>query len=93
MFNEINGVSKDDVKSFIYQHKAADFEFEDLMIGHSYFMAKDMNALKLKMSYEVIPLIKEYIKDGILKSNSNDEQYFRHWMHAECNSTNQDCFQ
>ena len=93
LFNEINGVSKDDVNSFIYQHKAADFEFEDLMIGHSYFMAKDMNALKLKMSYEVIPLIKEYIKDGILKSNSNDEQYFRHWMNAECNGANQDCFQ
>lgn len=88
LFNEINGISKDDVNSFIYQHKAADFEFEDLMIGHSYFMAKDIDTLKLKMQYEVIPLIKEYIKDGILKSNSNDEQYFRHWMNAECNDAN-----
>lgn len=88
LFNEINGISKDDVNSFIYQHKAADFEFEDLMIGHSYFMAKDINTLKLKMKYEVIPLIKEYIKDGILKSNSKDEQYFRHWVNAECYGAN-----
>ena len=88
LFNEINGISKNDVNSFIYKHKAADFEFEDLMIGHSYFMAKDLKTLKLKMKYEVIPLIKEYIKDGILKSDSNDEQYFEHWLNAECKGAN-----
>ena len=88
LFHEINGTSKNDVNSFIYKHKVADFEFEDLMIGHSYFMAKDLKTLKLKMKYEVIPLIKEYIKDGILKSDSNDEQYFEHWLNAECKGTN-----
>lgn len=88
LFKEINGVSKEDVNSFIYKHKAADFEFEDLMIGHSYFMAEDISTLKLKMKYEVIPLVKEYIKDGVLKDSDIDNQYFRCWLDAECKGAN-----
>lgn len=46
-------------------------------------MAKDMNALRLKMRYEVVPLLKEYIKDGILRSLPEDEKYFESWKKAE----------
>ena len=53
-------------------------------VSYSYFMAKDMPSLKLKMRYEVIPLIKEYIKDGILRSMSDDDKYFDCWKNAEC---------
>lgn len=85
LFTEINGTSAEDKQSFIASHKAADFELEDLMVGHSYFMAKDMETLKFKMKYEVVPLIKEYQKDGILKSVKGDKAYFEKWMNAECN--------
>lgn len=84
LFAQINGLGKHDNSSFIAKHKAADFELEDLKVGHSYFMAKDMASLKLKMRYEVVPLIKEYIKDGILRSMSDDEKYFDCWKNAEC---------
>lgn len=47
------------------EHKA-DMNIEDLMIGHSYFMAKDENELDLKLEYEIKPLIREYAKDGII---------------------------
>jgi len=36
------------------------------------------------MQYEVVPLLKEYIKDGILRGHSTDEKYFECWMKAEC---------
>ena len=35
-------------------------------------MAKDEDTLKLKWDYEVIPLLKEYVNDGLLK-NVKDE--------------------
>ena len=84
LFEEINGKSRDDQNSFIYQHKSGDFELEDLMIGHSYFMADDIESLRLKMRYEVVPLVKEYIKDGILRGKKDDEHYFGSWMDAKC---------
>ena len=86
LFDQINGVGRNDSSSFIAKHKASDFELEDLKVGHSYFMAKDMAGLKLKMRYEVVPLIKEYIKDGILRSMSDDDKYFEKWQNAECYS-------
>ena len=84
LFAQINGISKNDTRSFIAKHKAADFELEDLKVGHSYFMAKDIATLKMKMRYEVVPLIKEYIKDGILRGASDDDKYFEKWLNAEC---------
>lgn len=86
LFAQINGTGKNDNSSFIAKHKASDFELEDLKVGHSYFMAKNMNSLKLKMRYEVVPLIKEYIKDGILRSMQDDDKYFDSWQNAECYS-------
>lgn len=57
---------------------ASDFRPEDIWIGHSYFICKKKNSteneeddiakpiLNMKLKYEIIPLLKEYIKDGIL---------------------------
>ena len=42
------------------------------MVGHSYFMALDEDGLKLKIEYEVLPLIREYAKDGLLAVASDD---------------------
>ena len=39
---------------------------EDLMIGHSYFLADDKKQLELKWKYEVLPLLAEYYKDGLI---------------------------
>ncbi|MDL2229719.1 AAA family ATPase [Treponema sp. OttesenSCG-928-L16] len=43
-----------------------DFDPADIMVGHSYFMARRDSELKQKMKYEVRPLLEEYRKDGIL---------------------------
>lgn len=57
---------------------ASDFSPEDIWIGHSYFITeKDGEAglkeLKIKLQYEVIPLLKEYVKDGILNKSAEAE--------------------
>lgn len=56
-----------------------DFRPEDVWIGHSYFIsaekdpAKAKEELRLKLHYEIIPLLKEYLKDGVLLPTANDE--------------------
>lgn len=82
LFEQINGTTEGS-KSFIAEHKAMDFDLEDLKVGHSYFMAESLEALQLKMRYEVIPLLQEYIKDGILRQLPEDEQYFACWREAK----------
>ena len=57
------------VESFIKKHKI-DMDFEDLMVGHSYFFASDENELELKWQYEILPLLNEYIKDGIVNAKA-----------------------
>lgn len=60
------------IREFISVTKSHDLDIEDLMVGHSYFMAKDKSSLILKLKYEIIPLVLEYEKDGIL--NLSQEQ-------------------
>ena len=84
LFKQINGDGTDDTRSFIATHKAGDFDLEDLKVGHSYFIAETLEALQMKMRYEVIPLLREYIKDGILQGKNGDESYFAAWEKGEC---------
>lgn len=84
LFKQINGDGTDDTRSFIVTHKAGDFDLEDLKVGHSYFIAETLEALQMKMRYEVIPLLREYIKDGILQGKKEDEEYFAAWEKGEC---------
>lgn len=59
-------------------------DIEDLMVGHSYFMADSDEELQMKVQYEVIPLVKEYIKDGILSVRPEEAQrYFESWEKME----------
>lgn len=84
LFKQINGDGTDDTSSFIATHKAGDFDLEDLKVGHSYFLAETLEALQMKMRYEVIPLLREYIKDGILQGKKEDKKYFEAWEKGEC---------
>ena len=51
---------------------SADFAADDVMIGHSYFMAKDKEALILNLEYEIKPLLREYLRDGVLVDRTLD---------------------
>ena len=58
-----------DVQKFIEDNKDSEFDIEDLRIGHSYFLVdKNDNGAQLEQrwKYEILPLLREYYKDGII---------------------------
>ena len=61
----------DDIKNLIDKNINEEFEADDIMIGHSYFMAQNFEELQNKLEYEIKPILLEYFKDGILKSNKD----------------------
>ena len=87
------------VKNFLNKSKY-DMDIEDLMVGHSYFM--DANNLQMKWQYEILPLLMEYHKDGIiskspLKDDSGNEiadvkkdyaKFVEAWQKKESDSPN-----
>lgn len=74
----------DDIERFITEKKHGDFSIDDLMVGHSYFMASDRDELVGKIKYEVLPLITEYINDGILAVTDKDKDTaFESWLNLQ----------
>lgn len=66
----------DDIKAFIENkdHLSGELDIDDLMVGHSYFLADSIDSLKNKMEFEVIPLINEYINDGVLSVKAAEKK-------------------
>lgn len=62
-----------DVDSLFKEHISPDFQKDDVMIGHSYFLVQDDNKLKIKLDYEIKPILKEYLKDGILLESASEK--------------------
>ena len=54
---------------FTRDHLASDFEANDVQLGHSYFLADNEEMLRLKLKYEIQPILKEYLKDGIFQGD------------------------
>ncbi|WP_060868589.1 McrB family protein [Chryseobacterium indologenes] len=62
---------------------SGEFEAKDIQLGHSYFIAKkeDIRAdqtkediFNMKMDYEVVPILLEYVKDGVLIGTFEDKE-------------------
>lgn len=51
------------------QYLSEEFRPEDVWLGHSYFITKDID-FATRLKYEIKPILKEYIKDGILKQTA-----------------------
>lgn len=58
LFNDVKILFSDEFLS-------PDFKPKDVMIGHSYFLTNDDNELKTKLEFEIKPILREYLKDGI----------------------------
>lgn len=59
----------------------SDMKIDDLMPGHSYFLAESEDELYTKLKYELIPLIEEYSKDGIIEvSDEKLNKAFDEWI-------------
>lgn len=59
-----------DIKNLIETYASVEFNKDDIMLGHSYFLPKEddcpENYLELSLEYNIKPLLMEYYKDGIL---------------------------
>ena len=74
------------IKAFIMdpKHLCGDFCIDDLMVGHSYFMASSEEELLNKVEYEILPLIAEYINDGIISvSDEEKKRAFHAWLNLQ----------
>jgi MoxR-like ATPase len=79
-FDNVNWQNPNLIRS---EHLAADFRPEDVILGHSYFITKEIDGkdivlseeeqMKYKLKYEIVPILKEYLKDGILNESARDE--------------------
>ena len=67
----------EEIKDLIDKNINKEFEADDIMIGHSYFMAQNLEELQNKLEYEIKPLLLEYLKDGILKLNDEIKDYIK----------------
>ena len=51
---------------------------EDVWIGHSYFIMNGEDEVRNRLLYEIIPLLEEYVRDGVLTNEAQttiDELY------------------
>jgi 5-methylcytosine-specific restriction enzyme B len=49
-----------------YERDSRGYYLGDYAIGHTYFMVKDLESLWINLRYQIIPLLEEYRKEGIL---------------------------
>jgi MoxR-like ATPase len=56
------------------KHLSEEFRPEDVWLGHSYFiMQKDgKDCRDMRLNYDIKPILKEYLKDGILKISAEN---------------------
>ncbi|QZE12777.1 AAA family ATPase [Halosquirtibacter laminarini] len=48
-------------------HLSPDFDYKEIQLGHSYFMSKEISS---SLEYEIKPILREYVKDGVLLSTA-----------------------
>lgn len=65
LFNKVKKVFDDDYLSPEYRR-------EDVQIGHTYFLVDSIEKLKRRFEYQIIPILKEYYKDGIISFDVGD---------------------
>jgi hypothetical protein len=56
------------------EHLSEELRPEDVWLGHSYFIMKKNGKYcrNLRLNYEIIPILKEYLKDGIFKTSAEE---------------------
>lgn len=70
-FDQVNGSEQTEGLMRV----SSEYEKEDLVIGHSYFLALSEEELTNKMVYEVRPLLLEYFNEGLLSIKKEDDAF------------------
>jgi 5-methylcytosine-specific restriction protein B len=56
------------------EHLSSEFRAKDVWIGHSYFIKNKDVDFSIRLRYEVIPILEEYLRDGVLKNTAQVRQ-------------------
>jgi MoxR-like ATPase len=75
LFNDVSKLFVEEVKANIDElkpsdHLSAEFRPEDVWLGHSYFIMSENKPRPQRLKYEIKPILREYLKDGIFKSSA-----------------------
>ena len=68
--------SFNNIKNFIKENLDEKYKEKDIQIGHTYFMIKSFkneDEMKYKLQYQILPILREYIDDGILVKKKDDD--------------------
>lgn len=75
LFEKVSKLFVKEIKSSVNELRASEhlsLEFQDrpqdIWLGHSYFFKKANVDFKLRIQYEIVPILQEYVKDGILNN-------------------------
>lgn len=75
LFIKVSTLFVKEIKANVDQLEASDhlsMEFQDrpqdIWLGHSYFFRKEGSDFSLRIQYEILPILQEYVKDGILNN-------------------------
>ena len=63
---------EDTLKLIPSETLSEDYRPEDVWIGHSYFIMNGEEEVRDRLLFEIIPLLKEYIRDGILLEDAQE---------------------
>lgn len=55
-----------DVRNLLKHNISEDFDINDVMVGHSYFLADTEEDYNINLNYKIRPLLEEYLRDGII---------------------------
>ena len=62
------------VKKVFEENLCPEYRREDVQIGHTYFLVDSEEKLMRRFEYQIIPVLKEYYKDGIISFTAGDSK-------------------
>ena len=62
----------DRVKLIPAETLCEEYKPEDVWIGHSYFLMEGDSDVKNRLEFEIIPLLEEYVRDGVLTNEARE---------------------
>ncbi|GEC73019.1 hypothetical protein FFL01_25580 [Flavobacterium flevense] len=75
LFNSVQELFTTDNYKTHSNHLSTDFDPKEVALGHSYFIDKtdEGGSMSIRLEYEIKPILREYVKDGILKETVKAE--------------------
>ena len=60
------GNSMSNLKTLVDNSINKNYHAKDLYIGHTYFLVTSEDELKLRLRYQILPILREYYENGVL---------------------------